>query len=52
MCLLHLHSWGPHQVDEAVSFQTCTRCRKVRGSSKLGPEGYDPMPPPIPDAGQ
>jgi hypothetical protein len=52
LCLLHRHSWGPQQVDEAGPFQTCTRCRKVRGSRKLGPDGYDRMPPPMPDGGQ
>jgi hypothetical protein len=52
LCLLQRHSWGPQQTDEAGPFQVCKRCRKVRGSHKLGPEGYDPMPPPMPDAGQ
>jgi hypothetical protein len=52
LCVLHLHLWGPQQVDEAGPFQTCTRCRKVRGSRKLGPDGYDRMPPPMPDGGQ
>ncbi len=51
LCLLHLHLWGAQQVDEAGPFQICSRCGKVRGSSKLGPDGYDPMPPTLPDAG-
>jgi hypothetical protein len=51
LCLLHLHSWGPPKQDEAGPFQLCTRCGSVRGSSKRGPDGYDPMPPPMPDAG-
>ena len=50
-CLLHLHSWGPPKQDEAGPFQTCHRCGKVRGSSKLGPDGYDAMPPEVPGAG-
>jgi hypothetical protein len=52
LCVLHLHSWGPRQTDEAGPFQSCTRCGKIRGSSKLGSEGYDAMPPPMPDAGE
>lgn len=52
LCVLHLHSWGPRQMDEAGPYQSCTRCGKIRGSSKLGPDGYDAMPPPMPDAGQ
>jgi hypothetical protein len=51
LCLLHLHSWGPQQVDEAGPFRTCGRCGKVRGSHKLGPEGYDAMPPDVPGSG-
>jgi hypothetical protein len=51
LCLLHLHAWGPPKVDEAGPFQTCARCGNVRGSSKVGPDGYDSQPPPMPDAG-
>lgn len=52
LCLLHLHAWGPVKQDEAGPYRTCTRCGSVRGSGKLGPDGYDRIPPPMPDAGQ
>jgi hypothetical protein len=51
LCLLQLHAWGPQKMDEAGRFQTCSRCGKYRGSSKLGPDGYDAMPPEVPGSG-
>ena len=52
LCLLQRHAWGPPKQDETGPFQVCTRCGKVRGSSKVGPDGYDRMPPPLPGGGQ
>ncbi len=51
LCFLHRHAWGEVRHDEAGPFQTCVRCRKVRGSGRLGPGGYDAMPPQVPGGG-
>ena len=51
LCFLRRHSWGEMKVDEAGPYQTCVRCRKVKGSSRVGPSGYDSMPPQTPAAG-
>ena len=48
LCLLHRHAWGAVKSDEAGPYQTCIRCNKVRNSHRLGPDGYDAMPPQVP----
>jgi hypothetical protein len=48
LCLLRRHAWGPVKTDEAGPYQTCTRCQKVRNSRRIGPGGYDAMPPQVP----
>jgi hypothetical protein len=45
LCLLRRHSWGPFTSDEAGPYRTCTRCGKFWNSHRLGPDGYDRMPP-------
>jgi hypothetical protein len=52
LCLLRRHSWGSIRSDEAGPFHTCTRCQKVKGSERLGPNGYDSMPPNYPGGGR
>lgn len=51
LCLLHRHSWGPFQTDEEGPYRTCVRCGTFWNSHRLGPDGYDSMPPQLPDAG-
>jgi hypothetical protein len=51
LCLLHRHAWGAFKSDEAGPYRTCTRCHKFWNSRRLGPDGYDRMPPPNPTAG-
>ena len=45
LCFVHRHDWGVAKSDEAGPYRTCTRCDKVQGSGRLGPSGYDRMPP-------
>jgi hypothetical protein len=51
LCLLGRHSWGPSKTDEAGPYRTCTRCGKFEKSSRIGPDGYDGMPPTTPYMG-
>jgi hypothetical protein len=50
LCLLNRHAWTDVKTDEAGPYQTCTRCHKVRNSHRLGPGGYEAMPPQVPPA--
>lgn len=47
LCLLRRHKWGPLQTDERRQYRVCDRCGKFEGSSKMGPDGYDEMPPQV-----
>jgi hypothetical protein len=51
LCFVHRHSWGAFKTDEAGPYRTCTRCGKFWNSHKLGPGGYDGMPPNTPGGG-
>ena len=51
LCLVHRHAWGEMKTDEAGPYQTCVRCHKVKGSGRIGPNGYDSMPPQVPSGG-
>ena len=51
LCFLRRHAWGPPKSDEAGPYRTCTRCHRVENSRRLGPGGYDGMPPTTHDTG-
>lgn len=47
LCILRRHRRGPAQFDERGRFRICDRCGKFEGSNRMGPDGYDEMPPPV-----
>lgn len=47
LCILRRHKWGQVQIDERGRFRVCDRCGKFEGSAKMGPDGYDEMPPQV-----
>jgi hypothetical protein len=51
LCFVHRHAWGEIKTDEAGPYQSCMRCQKIKGSSGMGSNGYDSMPPQVPAAG-
>ena len=47
LCFFRKHTWGPLQLDERRPYRVCDRCGRFQGSSKMGPDGYDEMPPQV-----